>query len=121
MPNCGRIGWSDFVFFFNFKMYIVLLIRSSIPKISNFGHACITHASILSFSKNHRALILYFFVCGKFAETFLYIKEQLSEIKFKMKFLKYFFCTYFPKMHKTVFDLYKGKKIFVLVSFQFGF
>ena len=60
------------------------------------------------------------FLCGKFAETFLYIKEQLSEIKFKMKFFKNIFL-YFPKMHKTVFDLYKGKKIFVLVSFQFGF
>ena len=93
MPNCGRIGWSDFVFFFSF-MYIVLLIRISIPKISNFGHACITHASILSFSKNHRALIHYFFLCGKFAETFLYIKEQLSEIKFKMKFFKIFFCIF---------------------------
>ena len=119
MPNCGRIGWIDFVFFLNFKMYIILLIRSSIPKISNFGHACITHASILSFSKNHRALIHYFFFCGKFAETFLYIKEQLSEIKFKMKFLKIFFCI-FQKCTKQ-FLICTRKKIFVLVSFQFGF
>ena len=60
VPNCDRIGWSDFVFFSNFKIYTILLIRSSIPKIGNFGQACVTHASILSFPENHWALIHYY-------------------------------------------------------------
>ena len=120
MPNCGRIGWSDFVFFYNFKMYIVLLIRSSIPKISNFGHACITHASILSFSKNHRALIHYFFFVWKICRNLLIHQRTIVRNKIQNEIFKNIFL-YFPKMHKTVFDLYKGKKIFVLVSFQFGF
>ena len=79
-------------------------------------HTCIN----IVISKKSQGPYTLLFIWGKFAETFLYIKEQLSDIKFKIKFFLNIF-VYFPKMHKTVFDLYKGKLIFALVSSQFCF
>ena len=46
-------------------------------------------------------------------KPFLYIEEQLQKIKLEIKFFYYFFLL-FPKISKTVFDLYKGKNNFVL-------
>ena len=76
-------------------------------------------AATFSFSKNFRDLKKDFF---KVAETFLllYIKEQLSKIKFKIRICLVFFF-YLSKWQKTGLNLKNSKTFFKKFLFIFSF